>query len=189
MFNGNNSKRKKISKYRRGAIVEENIAVIYLLLFFLCFPMIDLAMIAVRTFFLWFACEQGAMAGAKGTVWSTSTYKNNYYTCIQTQAINTANKVISMFSGVTVTSGPTLTVIAQAIPNTSGATINPYSPSTSTYLDKSLYVPLLQVSMTGKVQPFITIPFIPGNIPGLNAPFTINVSSEQQIENITALSY
>jgi len=182
---------KRKAKYRscRAAIIEENVAALYLLFLFLFFPMLDLATMGLRAFFLWFACEQAAMAGAKGTVWSNTAYPNNYYTCIQTQAQSAATSFVNMFSGITVTSGPNLVVIAQAIPNTSAATINPYTPSPSTYLDKSLYVPILQVTMTGTVQPFIVIPFIPMSIPGLNAPFTMTVMSEQQIENPTALSY
>jgi hypothetical protein len=185
MFKELNLKRKY--KSYKGAIIEENVAALYLLFIFLFFPMLDLASMGLRAFFLWFACEQAAMAGSKGTIWSTNNYANNYYTSIQTQTTSTANSVVNIFTGIQVTSGPTLTVIAQAIPN-SGATTTVWTPSTSTFLDKSLYIPILQVSMTGTVQPFIIIPFIP-NVPGLNTPFTMTVCSQQQIENPTALSY
>ena len=172
-----------------GAIAEEVIVSLWILFLFLFFPMMDFAAMGLRSFFFWFACDQAAMAGAKGTEWSNTAYANNYYTSIQTQAKNTANTFVNMFSGITVTSGPNLTVIAQAIPESGATTINPYVPAVGTYLDKSLYVPILQVSMTGTVQPFIVIPFIPLSVPGLNASFSMSVSSQQQIENITALSY
>ena len=184
------SKRKANLRSCCGAITEEAVVSLFVLFIFLFFPLLDLAAMGLRSFFLWFACEQSAMAGAKGTVWSTTNvYSNNYYTSIQTQAKTAATTVVNMFSGIQITSGPTLTVIAQAIPNANAASIIPYTPTTSTYLDKSLYVPLLQVAMTGTVQPFIYIPFIPLSVPGLNAPFTMTVYSEQQIENPTALSY
>ncbi len=195
MFNRSILKKKARYNSCCGAVTEEAVAALYVLFLFLFFPLMDLAAMGLRSFFLWFACEQGAMAGAKGSIWTTTSaassgnmYTNNYYTSIQTQAINTANSVVKMFSGITVTSGPTLTVIAQPIPNTNAPTMN-FTPSTSTFLDKSLYVPILQVTMTGTIQPFISIPFIPISVPGLNAPLTMTVYSEQQIENPTALSY
>jgi len=182
-------KRKFIFRQSYGAIAEEAVVSLWFLFVFMFFPLLDYSAMALRAFFLWYACEQGAMAGAKGTEWSTTTYSNNYYTSIQTQAKNTVTSAIGAFSGITLTSGPTLTVIAQAIPYTSATTIDPYVPSTSTFLDKSMYVPLLQVAITGKIDPFIVIPFLPTAVPGLNSSFTMTVTSQQQIENPTALSY
>jgi hypothetical protein len=183
------SKTKSTYRCCNGAITEEAVVSLWFLFVFMFFPLLDYSAMGLRAFFLWYACEQGAMAGAKGTEWSTTSYANNYYTSIQTQAKNTVTNVIGAFSGITLTSGPTLTVIAQAIPNTSATTIDPYVPTTSTFLDKSLYVPLLQVAVTGQIQPFIVIPFLPVSVPGVNTAFTMSVNSQQQIENPSALSY
>jgi len=180
---------RKKNRISRGAIAEEMVVSLWILFLFLFFPLIDYATMGLRAFFLWFSCSQAAVAGAKGTVWSTNSYSGNYYTCIQTQATTTANQYVKMFSGITVTSGPTLTVYPQPITNTNAPALSTYTPTVGKYLDKSLYVPILQVSMTGSIQPFIVIPFLPAGVPGLNAPFSMTVVSAQQIENIDALAY
>lgn len=186
--------RRKRYKSQYGAIIAEHTVALYFLFIAFFLPFLDLTAMGLRSFFFWFACDQAAMAGAKGTVWSTNTYANNYYTSMQTQAINAANNIIHIFSGVKLTSGPTFTVIAQAIPNSGGVT-QVWAPSTTTFLDTSQYVPILQVSMTGTIDPFIVIP-LPSNIfgvntkiPGFNASYNLTVTSAQQIENATALSY
>ena len=204
------------NRYRtsRAAIMVEHSLVLYMLFFFLFFPMINLATMGLRTFFLWFACNQAAMAGAKGTQWmygSVETEDNVYFTGIQNQAITTCNSIVNMFSGITITSvptaegygsspnanGPILQVILTAIKH-SDTTNNQASASTLTYAanqlplaitpDPSQYVPMLKVSLTGTIAPLIPIP-LPFSVAGLNKSFSVTVCSEQQIENPYALMY
>jgi hypothetical protein len=189
--------RKKIkNRTCYGAITEEVIVTLWVLFLFLFFPMVDLATIGLRAFFFWFSCEQAAMAGAKGSVWSTNAYisanhlySSTYYTSIQTQAINTANTWVQMFSGIQMTGSPILTVYPQPITNSGAGSLTNYTPTIGSVLDKSQYIPILQVTMAGYIEPFITIPFIPAQIPGLNAKFPLIVKASQVIENIDALAY
>ncbi len=195
------TKYKKIKRRsRRGSLIAENASVLYALFLFLFFPLLDLGAMGMRTFFLWFTCNQAAMAGSKGTKWSTGnkTGSTNFATSIQTQTTTTATSVASMFSGISISSGyPKLSVTLQAIQH-SDTTNNQASASTVTYkngsglplstpLDTSQYIPILSVQINGTVQPFIPIPF-PIAVPGLTKSFTVSIVSEQQIENANALS-
>ncbi len=197
----------------RAAIIAEHSVVLYMLFLFLFFPLLDLAVMGLRAFFLWFACNQAAMAGAKGTQWMYSgaeSEDNVYYTSIQTQAVNACTSVIKNFSGITITSvpatgygtspsptGPILQVVLTAIKH-SDTTNNQPAGATKTYLasqlpmaitpDPSQYIPMLQCTLTGTISPFINIP-LPFSAPGLNKPFSMSVVCEQQIENPYALMY
>jgi len=198
----NNKIKSKTIKRRalRGSIIGENAVVLYVLFFFLFFPLMDLGGIGVRMFFLWFACNQAAMAGSKGTKWSAinNVTPGDYATSIQTQAINTANSVAGNFSGITISPGyPKLNVILTAIQH-SDTTNNQPSVATLTYpggaglplaspADPSQFVPILQVQINGTIQPLILVPFLVG-IPGLSQPFNVTIYTEQQIEDIAALA-
>ncbi len=185
----------------RGSLIAESSATLYLLFLFLFFPLLDLGAMGLRMFFLWYACNQSAMAGSKGAKWSLGNVggTTNYANSIKTQATTTAANVVAAFSGVSINSGyPQLNVILQAIQH-SDTTNNQPSAATVTYpngaglplaapIDSSQYVALLQVQIVGQVQPFIQVPFI-NNVPGLSAPFTVKLSSTQQIEDPNSLTY
>lgn len=187
---------------RRGSLIAENAGVLYLLFFFLFFPLLDLGAMGLRTFFLWFACNQAAMAGSKGTKWSAGNLNSadNYSKSIQTQGTTTAQSVVAMFSGITMNAGyPRYTVILRAIQHSdTDPDVNQTSATTVTYpngsglplttpVDTSQYVPILRVQLNGIVQPFIRIPF-PLDVPGLTTSFPVSIVSDQQIENANALS-
>jgi hypothetical protein len=196
----NSKSQSKIIKrrLRRGSLIGENACVLYLLFLFIFFPLLDLGAMGLRMFCLWFACNQAAMAGAKGTKWSVGNVSGstNYANSIQTQAMAAATNTVNAFSGISMNAGyPKLTVILRAIEH-SDTSANQISAATSTYtgtgplatpVDISQYVPILQVQIMGVVQPFITIPFLVG-VPGLSSPFTVNIYSQQQIEDAQALS-
>ncbi|MBZ0189670.1 MAG: hypothetical protein K8F91_25710, partial [Candidatus Obscuribacterales bacterium] len=69
---------------RTGAIAAEYVATLYVLLLFLAFPLLNLSSSGLRSFFLWFACNQATMAGAKARTLSSditiggTTYKSAY---------------------------------------------------------------------------------------------------------------
>jgi len=184
----------------RGSLIGENAVVLYVMFFFLFFPLVDLGGIGIRMFGLWFACNQAAMAGSKGTKWSlvNNNSTGNYATSIQTQATTTANNIAKLFTGIAITAGyPKLNVILRAIQH-SDTVNNQISAATSTYpggaglplanpADPSQYVPFLQVEVNGTIQPLIEVPFLVG-IPGLSKSFNVTIYTEQQIEDIDALA-
>jgi hypothetical protein len=188
------------SRSLHGSVTAETACVLYVLFLFMVFPLLDLGAIGLRTFFLWFACNQSAMAGSKGTKWSTGNVAGttDYAKSIQTQATSAATSVAGMFSGIKISSGyPKFTVILRAIAH-SDTSVNQASATTISYIngaglpltapmDTSQYIPILRVQILGTVQPFIPIPFFVA-IPGLTAPFTLSIVSDQQIEDAQALS-
>lgn len=160
----------------------------------------------LRAFCLWYCCNQAAMAGSKGTQWSTGSSTgvssgSTYYTSIQDQAKNTLTQTAALFSGISVTGTPQLSVILTAI-NHSSASINQPTASTVTLTsgqlpltanstppvaDPSQYVPILRITVTGSIQPFLPVPF-PFPVPGLTAAFPMTINADQQIENPMALN-
>ena len=200
MANNNIESKAKKRRAQHGSLIAENAVVLYVLFFFLFFPLVDLGAMGLRTFFLWYTCNQSAMAGSKGTQWSpgNNTTNTNYETSIQTQATTTATSVSHMFSGISINSGyPTCTVILSPI-NHTDTEANQASAPPITYtngsglplatpMDVSQYIPILRVQINGTVQPFIQVPF-PIAIPGLTTAFQVSIVSDQQIENAYALS-
>jgi len=210
MLNTNTKKIKKRST--AGAIIAENAAVLYVLFVLIFFPLIDLAAMGLRAFCLWYACNQAAMAGAKGSQWSSG-YSNGvssgltYYTSIKDDATNVANSTAKMFSGIAINNGyPQLSVILTGIAH-SDTTNNQASVATvpipsaelplssagaqkaglPSVVDNSQYVPILRVTVQGTIQPFLYVPFF-FSVPGLNSPFQMTIQADQQIENPLALS-
>jgi len=209
-----NSKHKKIKKRSiGGSLIAENAGVLYVLFVLIFFPLVDLAAMGLRTFCLWYACNQGAMAGAKGTQWTAGAVAtgvssgSSYYTSIQTQAISAVNNAAAIFSGISVNAGyPQLSVILTGIAHsdtvnnqTSVATViipsgnlplgsaAAQKSSLPLVVDNSQYVPILRVTVVGTIQPFIKVPFFI-NVPGLSSSFQVTIQADQQIEDPLSLS-
>ncbi len=202
-----NTNRKITKRSASGSIIAENASVLYVLFFLIFFPLLDLSAMGLRTFFLWYSCNQAAMAGSKGTQWTTGNATgvssgSDYYSSIQTQATNTFTSAVNMFSGISVTSGyPQLSVILTAIQHSdtannqadastvtlTGSQLPLTSNSTPPAVDTSQYVPILRVTVKGTIQPFMIIPWFM-SVPGLNTSFPVTITSDQQIENATALN-
>ncbi len=215
MLNLKDKHKKRKTRSSGGAIIAENAAVMYALFFIIFFPLVDLAALGLRAFCLWYCCNQAAMAGSKGSKWSPMSTNTNpyaiwgfsdsdmwYSTSMQDQATNTFSSAIHMFSGISVNSGyPQLSVVLTAI-NHSDSTNNQANASSVTFsssqlpltssstpavVDPSQYIAVLRVTVKGKVQPFLPVPFFVG-VPGLSAPFNMTINADQQIENPMALS-
>lgn len=101
-------KNKSKHKSCGGAIIEESAIALFVLFILLFFPLLDLLALGVRCFFVWYACEESAIAGAKATRWTAGNSAAGavpYFTSIQTQATTTLTSTINSFTGITVTNG------------------------------------------------------------------------------------
>jgi hypothetical protein len=196
---------------KKGALQAEWAMTMYVLFLFMFFPMMDYAVLGLRTFFLWFACNQATMIGSKAhtlvqpvTIGASSTSAGTTYQGALKLANQRAQAVATAFPGVQFdttkypstfinfvplsTNPPAKSSIISYPP--SGAGYNFFTTTTSpitTIPDQSLYVSEFKCVMVASISPFITIPLI-GNVPGLSTPVSMSVESQAQFENPPGLT-
>ncbi|MBK9142683.1 MAG: hypothetical protein IPM23_09325 [Candidatus Melainabacteria bacterium] len=184
------------ARSKSGAMTAEYVATLYLLLLFLLFPLLNLAAIGLRSFFLWFACNQATMAGAKARTLSTDiTIGGTTYKSAFNLVRDRSNQIRAAFPGidwVDSSTNPKVEILRTAIPN-STPPITYYSPFVCTgpgvalsgqVPDVDRYVVTLRVTINGTVSPLLPMT-LPGPlaIEGLTAPFDMTVTSEAAFEN------
>jgi hypothetical protein len=167
----------------------------YILFLFFMFPMLDFAVLGLRAFFLWFACNQAVMVGCKAhTLVQSVTIGSVTYLGALNLSANRAANVAAAFPGISwTTSYPQMNVNFCPL-DTSKGYIN-YGPMTystaaspiSTLPDMSQYVAEYQVVILGTVNPFIPVPLI-GSVPGLSSSAQLQVKSTAQFENPPGLT-
>lgn len=190
----------------KGALQAEWAMTMYVLFLFFMFPMLDFAVLGLRAFFLWFACNQAVMVGCKAhTLVQSVTIGSVTYLGALNLSANRAANVAAAFPGTTwstsypqmyVTfcpldkaksyiyygqSGPSGSPVAAGMQYTTAA-----SPIT-TLPDMSQYVAEYECVILGNISPFIPVPLI-GNVPGLSAPAQLQVKSTAQFENPPGLT-
>ena len=194
--------RRSSSRRTKGALQAEWAMTMYVLFFFFMFPMLDFAVLGVRAFFLWFACNQAVMAGCKAhTLVNPVTIGTVTYQGALTISTTRASNVRSAFPGVNWTTAYPQ-IFIEFVPLNAGVNSPVYYPgltppgmtqsttSTSpvtTLPDMNKYIAEYQVVITGTVLPFIPVPLI-GTVPGLSGPVSLTVSSEAQFENPPGLT-
>jgi hypothetical protein len=179
----------------------------YVLFLFFCFPMMDFAVLGLRSFFLWFACNQAVMVGCKAhTLIQPVTIGPVNYLGGVNLSVNRAANVRSAFPGIDwPLNYPQIFVTFCPLPNSAqpyiyyGATGPSASPVTTgmiyttaaspilTTPDMSQYVAEFQCVILGTVNPFIPVPLI-GSVPGLSSPVQLQVKSSAQFENPPGLT-
>ena len=191
---------KRFSFYRRrkGALAAEYMATMYLLFMFLFFPVLNLAVVTINAFFLWFACNAGAQMGAKSPCYNTLIYipapSGTPYPGAYQTARARANQIKNMFPGINWDTGqfPTVCIIMEPI-DTSGTASRIVKPSGVSLgagdpaPDQNIYTMLIQVSIVGTAAPLIEVPWF--DVPGLSRPMTLRVVSQAQFENPPGLKY
>jgi hypothetical protein len=174
----------------------EWVITMYVLFLFMMFPMLDFAVLGLRAFFLWFACDQAAMVGCKAhsLVTPVTIGTQTYLGAINLSA-NRAFNVVQAFPGTTITGGyPQIYVIFSPLNPSNNNPVN-YGPLTistasspiSSIPNMNNYVVRYQCVMAGTVLPFIPIPLI-GNIPGLSTPAQLTFVSSAVFENPPGLA-
>lgn len=184
------------SRNNSGAMAAEYVATLYLLLFFLLFPLLNLATVSLRSFFLWFACNQATMAGAKARTLSTDiTIGGTTYRSAYNLVKDRSNQIRAAFPGIDWTdssTNPKVEILRTPIPN-SLPPVTYYTPFVCTgsgvaltgqVPDVDRYVVTLRVTIAGRIWPLIPMT-LPGplSIEGLTTPFDMTVTSEAAFEN------
>jgi hypothetical protein len=188
----------KSARTRRGALTAEWAMTLYVLFFFFALPLLNFGVLGLRAFFLWFACNQAAMAGSKAhTLVNPVTIGGQTFYGGLSIAYTRALQVKNAFGGISWTNSyPAIYIEFVPFPDGVGssppsiARIGPltYVSGTTKSLvpsvpNSSLYLCEFSVVIVGTIQPFIPMPFFFGQWPGIGAPLTMPVQSQAQFEN------
>ena len=175
-----------------------NLYVIFLLLFF---PLLDLSIIGMRTFFLWFATNQAVMSASKAKSYLTPVENKTkssvvtYHSACE-MAQDRANQVRSILSGIRwqeSENNPDVQIVREPI-NPKAVNAQPeaiFSRGHGAPLvgadspDPSRNMYICRVVIKGQVDPFITVPWF--DVPGLSRPIEMTVASQAQYENVAGL--
>src|ERR1700722_14024871 len=99
---------KFLRRNRKGAMAAEYVATLYLLLMFIVFPLINYATVGLRSFFLWFACNEAVLTAVKcKTFFTPVTIGTILYPGAYTVAQSRAQQIRGCFPGINWTEGAT----------------------------------------------------------------------------------
>jgi hypothetical protein len=176
----------------------EYVCTMYILFLFIFFPMLNLGTVGLRAFFLWFACNQATMLGAKAKTFNTLVYvpevNGTAYPGAYDTARSQAMRIQNMFPGinwVVTATNPEVDILLSPIQG-SGAgaaqtVVGPQPLGLGNIPDVNQYVSSIRVTITGSVSPLIPMPMF--NIQGLTTPLTLKVSSQAEFENPPGLQF
>lgn len=183
---------------KKGALAAEYVATLYLLLLFLFFPLLNLGTICLRSFFLWFACNQAVMAGCKAKAWSQPiTIGGQTYRPARGAAgtgptnglAETAAENIRVAFPGTIHNTRDVQIRCTAIPNTTGVNLGPVNGPLVAPPDLNLVVPCIVVTINGEVQPLIPMTLGGLSVPGLTTNMPMRVRAEAIFENPQGLIF
>jgi hypothetical protein len=184
---------------RKGAMAAEYVATMYVLFLFIFFPVLNLGTCGLRAFFLWFACNQAVMLGAKAKTFNTLVYVpdpgGTPYPGAYDTARQAAGNIRGMFPGVdwtTNATNPEVDIILAPIAGSGAPNVPPTVGPTPLGLghvpDVNMYVPSIRVTINAQIQPLIPMPMF-ANIPGLFSPMFMTVSASSEFENVPGLQF
>lgn len=192
---------RKTSRTRRGALTAEWAMTLYVLFFLFALPLLDYGVFGLRTFFLWFACNQAVLAGSKAhTLVNPITIGGQLFNGGLSLAFTRALQVKNAFGANNAISWtnsyPAIYIKFLPFPNSASGSTPPALPTIGplTYVsgttvspvktvpDSSLYLCEFDVVIVGTIQPFLVIPIL-GYAPGLTGPVTMTVQGSAQFEN------
>ena len=180
---------------------------IYVLFLFLVFPLLNLSVLAFRSFFLWFAANQAVSAACKAKTYLQPTEKFSrtisageehkiIYPSACEQAAAKANQIRSMLSGIhweESENNPDVQIVRQPInPNATDALpAQVFSRGRGAPLDqanapdptRNIYT--CRVIIKGQVDPLLRVPWF--KVPGLSGPIDLTAASEAKYENVPGL--
>jgi hypothetical protein len=189
---------------RKGAMTAEYVTTLYVLFFFLFFPMLNYGILGMRAFFLWFACNEACITGIKmRTLVEPVTIGGISYGGAAATAANRATNIANAFGGIhwpstqpeiwinvtplTPTSPPGLTYAPATTkispPYSSG--VLPTVPDVNNFI-----CTFVVVIRDAALDPLIPMKFGPfSNVPGLGAQLHTTVICQQQFENPPGLTH
>ncbi len=193
------SKYLRLNRVRSGSIIVEHAAVLYALLLFLAFPLLNYSVIGFRSFFLWFAANEAVMAASKAKTYlkPIEITSDIVHPSACQLALEKANQIKNMFSGISweeTKNNPDVEIVREPI-NPEAKNIqqekvfsrdNGAPLSSTDDPDQSLYIYICRVKIKGQVSPLLPIPWF--SVPGLSCPINLTVSSQAQFENVSGLT-
>jgi hypothetical protein len=190
--------RTRKHRINTGSLIAEYATSLYILLFLLAFPLLNLSVFGFRAFFLWFAANQAVMAASKAKTYlePIEIPPNTVYPSACQAAVQGANRVKAIFGGINweeTENNPDVQIVREPInPTAKGAKPEAvFTRGNGAPLierdepDKSTSIYMCRVIIKGYVSPLITLPWV--DLPGLSKPVDLKVSSEAEYENISGL--
>jgi hypothetical protein len=175
---------KKRSDKRRqpaGSVIAEAPVVLWILLFVVAFPLINLTTMFIRLSFLYAATHTACIQAARAKTYQASI--NSAPTALSL-AQSGIDAVVASFTGIHVVQHSTAIVITDI---TTQAQTMQTAPLT-TPADVSSFVYQVQVTTNGTADPLLPIPW-PVSVAGFNAPLNVTFSDRQYFENPQGLTY
>ena len=167
------------SRLSGNAAAELPIA-LWIILFVLIFPLLNLSTIGLRIPFMYWAVHNGCILGAKAR--SFQVPLNGQPSAVQL-AQHGVDRVLQSFSGIH--AHPVATNIVITDIKTHSKTLVPGPLADAA--DVNSYTYQLQVTVGASVDPIIVCPF-PISVPGLTEPINLTFSDRQFVENPAGLS-
>lgn len=195
-------KYRRGTRKKKGAMAAEYVATMYVLFLFIFFPVLNLGTVCLRSFFLWFACNQAVVLAAKAKTFNTlirvpDTATGTPYPGAYATAQQRAAQIRDMFPGINFAMSainPEVDIVVTPIPNVTpspGPGFKVIGPATlqsvSHVTDVDSFVYSMRVTIRGSVDPLIPVPWF--SIQGLSAPMNMNVTCQAQFENPPGLQF
>jgi hypothetical protein len=171
----------KLRRRSRGSAIVEAPFVLYIMLFFLFFPLINLATVFIRMTMLYYADHTACIWAARARSYQVQI--NTDATAIQLAQAG-SDSVVGLFTGIHVSEVNTLILITNIATQAQTVTDKPLpAPADTT---NNTYQ--IQVQTIGSADPIFFIP-LPISVPGLNASLPVTFVDRQYFENPTGLNF
>ncbi len=171
----------------------------YVLFIFMFFPMLNLAVVGINAFFLWFTCNCAATVGAKSQCFQQAVQipvgTGQWYPGAYDTARAKATELKSFFPGISwdaTATNPEVKAISERVDPTAppgyvhvGPGAWPASERAKTDTDQ--YTLLLRVTIDGFAAPLIEVPWF--DIPGLSKKMQLEMCSQAAFENPPGLLF
>jgi len=143
-----------------------------------CFPLIGMMMFSYRASLLYFCLRDAAYQASTSPTFSLA----------QTNANNTWKTDTASWTGISPVGNPTLTIIITATP--AGTTTTSSTKLAAVNTTTNIY--FMQTTGTATIQPLLgsgwKVLFMSSGIPGLNAPYTLQMTQQVYVENPNGLT-
>jgi hypothetical protein len=164
-----------------GSAIIEAPFVLYIMLFFLFFPLINLGTVFIRMTMLYYADHTACSWAARARSFKAPI--NSDPTALQLAQAG-SDSVIGLYTGIHVSDVDTLILITNINNQQQTVTDKPLT----TPADISNYTYQVQVKTVGSADPIFFLP-LPFSIPGLNASLPVSFVDRAYFENPTGLTY
>jgi Flp pilus assembly protein TadG len=182
LLNKKTNNLKRGTRSTKGSYLIEAPIILFVMLIFIAFPMIDLASIAMRSTFLIASAREAARAAARAKTFSAGDPESPSAKAIAT---STANTAITKFNGVAISSVKTYIVVTDLAASATNKQEGPLGDAA----DSTKNVYSIEVEVLGQIEPIIKYSGgALGAIPGLTAPMPLTVRSRDVCENLQGLT-